>query len=101
MRKRSIQFRAISKTTRNSHPIVRITDSLHVHQRSNAALAVALCRQLAAAEASASGSASPPAVERAEADMRLLAEGRLPPAWRAGLEAAEWPGRAQVVQDSG
>lgn len=71
------------------------------HQRSNAALAVALCRQLAAAEASASGSTSPPAVERAEADMRLLAEGRLPPAWRAGLEAAEWPGRAQVVQDSG
>lgn len=68
------------------------------HQHENAAVAVALCRKLAAHERS-HGPASSEA--RAAAEEAALARGELPHAWRTGLESATWPGRAQIVPDSG
>lgn len=60
------------------------------HQKTNAALALAL---VGAWEA-ASGR-GPAAIERAAA----VAAGTIPPEYAAGLEAAAWPGRGQVVHD--
>ena len=68
------------------------------HQHENAAVAVALCRKLAAHERS-HGPASSEA--RAAAEEAALARGELPHAWRTGLESATRPGRAQIVPDSG
>ncbi|KIZ04965.1 folylpolyglutamate synthase [Monoraphidium neglectum] len=59
------------------------------HQLVNASLAV----QLAAAWEAARGG------ERAEGRAAMVARGVLPAEYRAGLEAAAWPGRSQVVED--
>ena len=66
------------------------------HQRVNAALAVALAAAWEAQHAQhahASGHAATAAGERAEAVARL----RLPEAYREGLQACYWPGRAEVI----
>ena len=63
------------------------------HQRVNAALAVALTRAFEERE-SEQGDGSD--AEQAAARVKELAQGRLPSSYLAGLEAARWPGRAQV-----
>lgn len=60
------------------------------HQRENAALAVVLAAEWEAT----SGRGGAGAQERAEAVRR----GELPPEYLAGLQAARWPGRGQIVQ---
>jgi folylpolyglutamate synthase len=65
------------------------------HQRVNAALAVALAAAWEAQHAQharASGHAAAVARERAEAVAQL----RLPEAYRKGLQACYWPGRAEA-----
>lgn len=62
------------------------------HQRVNAGLAVALA---GAFDARAAAAGLPGAADRAAA----LARGELPPAYVAGLAAAAWHGRAEVVHD--
>ena len=61
-----------------------------VHQRENAALAIVLASEWEIR----SGKRGAGAQERAEAIRR----GELPPEYIAGLQAAHWPGRGQIVE---
>lgn len=65
------------------------------HQKLNAALAVALAATWEGVAGGAAGG-GPAAAERAAE----VAAGRLPAVYAAGLSAASWPGRGQIVHDA-
>lgn len=66
------------------------------HQKLNAALAVALAGAWEGRSAAAAALQGARAAERAAA----VAAGQLPPEYAAGLQAASWPGRGQIVHDA-
>ncbi|KAL4858122.1 Folylpolyglutamate synthase [Chlorella vulgaris] len=66
------------------------------HQKLNAALAVALAGAWEGRSAAAAAVQGARAAERASA----VAAGQLPPEYAAGLQAASWPGRGQIVHDA-
>jgi len=65
-------------------------------QRSNAALAIALCKEflISAVQKNLLPSS---AKEKAERDVATLASGSLPDSFRTGLAACKWPGRGQTI----
>lgn len=65
------------------------------HQKLNAALALALAGTWEASAPVAAAVGGDAAAQRAAA----VAAGRLPPEYVAGLEAASWPGRGQIIHE--
>lgn len=66
------------------------------HQRENAALAVALAAEWEALSPVAAARQGQRAQQRAES----VRSGVLPPEYVAGLKAAKWPGRGQIIHDA-